>query len=606
MAQNTKQELDKAIAGMNKGIDKKEEMRLMMAPYANWDTFLTPAPLSIALPGQLILTSSDADFSLQDKKDSIKFEFLKYPDSFRACLVQVSNRGWDAFNKAHTSMDQIRLYSSNVDKHVKTAVKFLVAGSAEDVQSMVPDALKNIERIADDCLELATSVEKEFVAVMKIIAELLEACTRAKGEHEEDLKAAKIAREVAEERMKAVQAEKEEASSRRNEMVKRMKEANEEFKNSIKSMPGALDVIGKACADTIISTTRAVGSIIPSMTSMMSGKQDFNTRSSQASQVNEPARHSNRQKTSEGALAVYKIVPEVNGQEETLVKLAHGGEVMKGDKSAKDGVLRTMKALQSLKKNRLEEVKKSEMKTQVMELCKDEIDFSQTLSSKPQLQYSQEDIQEINLQADKLLEDAETLLAGSHSALGNNALPNTSPNLAKQPMYNSDGGLVQQALDSYRFRTETAKEMLKDSRRAYEASCDAVANKTKEATNLLAEMKELDLKKIDVEKIRQTLVKGIQALGELREQWGKLVRFFQMLSNLVKCCLSTSLKDFVQTSRNRLDQGDSGMSAVMRDVIFKQAFQANQIAYVVNSISSVYVEVSNKHLMERITSVLVR
>ena len=97
------------------------------------------------------------------------------------------------------------------------------------------------------------------------------------------------------------------------------------------------------------------------------------------------------------------------------------------------------------------------------------------------------------------------------------------------------------------------------------------------------------------------MVKGIQALGELREQWGKLVRFFQMLSNLVKCCLSTSLKTFVQTSRNRLDQGDSGMSATMRDVIFEQAFQANQIAYVVNSISSVYVEVSDKHLMERIT-----
>lgn len=35
MAQSIKQEVDKAIAGINKGIDKKEEMRLMMAPYAN-------------------------------------------------------------------------------------------------------------------------------------------------------------------------------------------------------------------------------------------------------------------------------------------------------------------------------------------------------------------------------------------------------------------------------------------------------------------------------------------------------------------------------------------------------------------------------------------
>ena len=591
MAQNTKQELDKAIAGMNKGIDKKEEMRLMMAPYANWDTFLTPAPLSIALLGQLILISSDADFTLQDKKESIKFEFLKYPDSFRACLVQVSNRGWDAFNKAHTSMDQIRLYSSNVDKHVKTAVKFLIAGSAEDVQSMVPDALKNIEVIADDCLELATSVEKEFVAVMKLIAELLEACTRAKGQHEEDLKAAKIAHEVAEEHMKAVQAEKEDVLSRRNEMEKQMKEANEEFKDAIKSMPGAWDITGKACADTMISSTRIVGTI----PGMMLGKLGFNTRSSQESQVNEPTRGSNRPQHLEGALAIYKIVPEVYGLVDTLVTLAHGGEVMKGDKRAKYGVLRSMKALESIKKNRLEEVNDSQMKTKVLKLCKDAIDLSQTLSKKPQLQYSEEDIEEIHLQADMLLEEADTLLGVSHSVLDTNALPNTSPNLAKESVYNSDGGLVQQALDSYRFRTETAKEMLKDSRRAYEASCDEVAKKTREVTNLLIEMKELDLKEIDMEKIRKTLVKGIQALGELREQWGKL------LSNLVKCCLSTSLKTFVQTSRNRLAQGDSGMSATTRDFIFEQAFQANQIAYVVNSISSVYVEVSDKHLMERIT-----
>ena len=597
MAQNTKRELDKAIAGMNKGIDKKEEMRLMMAPYANWDTFLTPAPLSIALLGQLILISSDADFSLQDKKDSIKFEFLKYPDSFRACLVQVSNRGWDAFNKAHTSMDQIRLYSNNVDKHVKTAVKFLITGSAEDVQSMVPDALKNIDVIADDCLELATSVEKEFVAVMKLIAELLEACTRAKGQHEEDLKAAKIAREVAEEHMKAVKEEKQQAVSRRNEMEKQMKEANEEFKDSIKSMPGAWDIIGKACADTMISATRIVGTI----PSMMLGKLGLKTRSSQESQVNEPTRDSNRPQHSEGALAIYKIVPEVYGPVETLVTLAHGGEVMKGDQKAKHGVLRSMKALESIKRNRLEEVNESSMKTRVLKLCKDAIDLSQALSKKPQLQYSEEDIEEIHLQADMLLEEARILQGVSHSVLGTNALPNTSPNLAKQPAYNSDGGLVQQALDSYRFRTETAKEMLKDSRRAYEASCDEVAKKSREVTNLLVEMKELNLKEIDMEKIRKTLVKGIQALGELREQWGKLVRFFQMLSNLVKCCLSTSLKTFVQTSRNRLDQGDSGMSAAMRDVIFEQAFQANQIAYVVNSISSVYVEVSHKHLMERIT-----
>ena len=84
------QEVNKAIANMNKGSDKKEELRMKLAAYSNWDRFLTPAPVSIALLGQLILVSADTDFSLQDKDNTIKFNLLKYPDSFRACLMQVS------------------------------------------------------------------------------------------------------------------------------------------------------------------------------------------------------------------------------------------------------------------------------------------------------------------------------------------------------------------------------------------------------------------------------------------------------------------------------------------------------------------------------------
>ena len=79
-------------------------------------------------------------------------QVLRYPSSFRACLVQVSNAGWEAFNEAHTNMDQIRLLSANVDNHVKNAVKFLIAGSDREVEIMVPKALKNVERIADECV----------------------------------------------------------------------------------------------------------------------------------------------------------------------------------------------------------------------------------------------------------------------------------------------------------------------------------------------------------------------------------------------------------------------------------------------------------------------
>ena len=83
-------------------------------------------------------------------------QVLRYPGSFRACLVQVSNAGWEAFNAAHVNMDQIRLMTGNVDAHVKTAVKFLVEGQDREVQSMVPEALNNVQRIADDCVRYSS------------------------------------------------------------------------------------------------------------------------------------------------------------------------------------------------------------------------------------------------------------------------------------------------------------------------------------------------------------------------------------------------------------------------------------------------------------------
>lgn len=343
-----------------------------------------------------------------------------------------------------------------------------------------------------------------------------------------------------------------------------MKNAEEEFKEAINSMPSVWETIGRACADTFINVVRTI-SIIPNA---MLGKQGFNTDSSQTSQVNQSTKDSNRQKNPEGVLDIHKIVREVHGQVETLVNLARDGQIMERNESAMKGLLHTKKVLESIEKNRLEKVSKSQMKQKVVNLCRNAIDLSQTLlSTKPRLQDSHEDNEEVNMQADMLLEEAQALLAVSHSVLGNNALPNTSPNLAKQPVHQlTNGGLVQQAFDNYRFRTETAKQMLMDSRRAYEKSCDDVAQKTKEATNLLVEMRELDLKKIDIETIRQTLIKGIRALGELREQWGKLVEFFQMLSNIVKCCLHTSLKTFTQTLGNQSGRG----SAIFLVTVFKR------------------------------------
>lgn len=93
--------LNKALIKANSGDDKNETALLMMSPSMNWAEFLTPAPLSIALLGQLMLVAGEKDFSLAKQRPEKGFKFIQHPESFRACLVQVSNCGWRAFNEAH-------------------------------------------------------------------------------------------------------------------------------------------------------------------------------------------------------------------------------------------------------------------------------------------------------------------------------------------------------------------------------------------------------------------------------------------------------------------------------------------------------------------------
>jgi len=98
---NVVADLNKALINSNSGSDKNEMAVLMMSPSVNWAEFLTPAPMTIALLGQLMIIAGEKDFSLENQRPEKGFQHIAHPESFRACLVQVSNTGWRAFNEAH-------------------------------------------------------------------------------------------------------------------------------------------------------------------------------------------------------------------------------------------------------------------------------------------------------------------------------------------------------------------------------------------------------------------------------------------------------------------------------------------------------------------------
>jgi hypothetical protein len=158
-----------------------EKAETILAPYGRWEQFLTHAPQTIALLGELMLIATENDFSLKDHIPPNGFQYLKDTNSFCAALVQMTNIGWDAFNEAHDKMDGIRLHTTNIDGHIQSIVKVLTKGTIDDVNTLIPIPLKNIKRIADECVRLSVGVEKRFILFMHATGELLEASTSAQG-----------------------------------------------------------------------------------------------------------------------------------------------------------------------------------------------------------------------------------------------------------------------------------------------------------------------------------------------------------------------------------------------------------------------------------------
>uniref|UniRef100_A0A674BQD6 Zgc:162509 n=2 Tax=Salmo trutta TaxID=8032 RepID=A0A674BQD6_SALTR len=164
----------------------------------------------------------------------------------------------------------------------------------------------------------------------------------------------------------------------------------------------------------------------------------------------------------------------------------------------------------------------------------------------------------------------------------------------------SSGSASQTATENARFRIEQMKTQLANAREMYEKSLEKMEEKNRVLVETLNKMRNLHVEGIDFDTTIKMLAEGLSAMGELQEKWHKMVQFFQMVSNIIDTCLNTSLQDLVKTARKPDMKYDSNM--FLKDMIYQQAFQASNIANLVNMISGTYTEVSSKYLMDRVGS----
>ncbi|GLD69034.1 uncharacterized protein AKAME5_002034700 [Lates japonicus] len=218
--------------------EMRETTKMLMQPNANWEEYLTPVPLSIAIMGELVFISSCDDFSINKNPPKDGFRFIKYPDSFRACLMQIYDSLSHTFNEAHKNMDQICSHTSTVPDYMKAAVDILFNSTDEVIETLLPNQLENICTAADECEILADSVEK-YTDVNNLIQELLEACINAEYCYGEELEKVK---------MKLEETKLREQSARQSYekcVEKNQKELTDVLFCQIKMLVKGLDAMGR-------------------------------------------------------------------------------------------------------------------------------------------------------------------------------------------------------------------------------------------------------------------------------------------------------------------------------------------------------------------------
>ncbi|XP_032882289.1 uncharacterized protein LOC116976506 [Amblyraja radiata] len=586
-----------AVRSVTKASDIREDNALFLQPYSNWEQFLMPGPLSVAILGEIIFLSAGEDFAIDKGMPKEGFKFIKYPKSFRTSLVQVSNEGWEAFQIAHKNMDQIRLLSVTVPTDMKDVVKFLMQKNPKYTEDFLPIPLNSIKSTADKCLMLSTAVEEKFNAVIRLINELLEACTSSKGDYDKQLHEIQFEKERA--------AMQEEASKERKAMIEehhqkleaQMKEAKEDYKASMDSIPVGWDAVNMSMAETLVNGVSAFisGSVMKAIFSRessnichnSSSRNDHNTNPNSAEGVENDIIY----KAETLQNVIQNIQPFLStGKTINLSKLngADGADILSFCKQSLDG----------LQQKATDGMDCKEKHTALM-ICEAGIGICEELVTMGKSKQA-----DINKMADlavkikQVMQKSITFTSLSKGKTGSMGLTASPPHIATaQPAEGLSG--VQTASLNARIKVEQSAAQLRASQEMYEKSFENIKENNKELQQILETLKRCNVQEIDFNTTVEMLLKGLDALGRVKEQWGKMVLFFTMMSNLIESSLNPSLLKFTQYSEKISGYSPNQLT---QDLLYTQISHATNIASLVHMIAETYVQVSTHHLMDRVNS----
>ncbi|KAJ1212868.1 hypothetical protein NDU88_000512 [Pleurodeles waltl] len=576
---------------------------MMMKPYANWEEFLMPAPISIAILGELAaISSGQGDFSINLNPPKNGFKYMKYPESFSASLMQVCNTAWFAFNTANKNMDQIRLLTSQIPRANTQIVKTL-SQPIKIVDAFLPKQMNSLLFLATECTNLAKAVESGFQDAIHLIQEVLEACQNSKGGYEKKLTDVKIALEQLTLREASANKSLQMAEEFKKNTQEQLQDATKAYKTAMDKIPSAWEVMGMNIVGSLFETVSTVASaVVASKTGVKIDQNKKDSNKGSAASENEVKADTSAIMSTNNICAKsarvkaladsLKFVLQSN-QQSINMKLVYDEKNQKVlTNYPKSNIVTLM--------SEIENEAPCEAQTKVKSFLQPAIEVCEELEKAA----TSEGTTEMTLK--NIVEKIKSLYArASQFEMFCSRKTNAPPVQVKPPQMARSGGsgaAGSEAADRAQATANMAKQQLEKTQDIYQQSFENLKKENEKLTAILVEMRSFKVEEIDFTRAKNMLIKGLDALARVREQWEKMIRFFQMISNLIESCLATSVKDLVETSKSAQTLPNYSTDDFVKDLLYNQAFKASNIANLVNMISSTYCEVSQRYLMDRVSA----
>ena len=552
---------------------------------------LLATPHSIAILGQLSVISTSIDFPI-NQGERKNFEYLLHPDSFRACLAQISNMGREAFLTAHVGMDAIAIHTKRVPGYIEEVIEIFEEGEPDDMAD-VPLSLDGIKAVVDDCNKEAEKMVVAFDDVMKALSELQQACIAADGsrktESKETAKDLKVL-EVETEGMKDYILKEEESKKKYEKMLEKDQERldrsmnydHSSFASSVKKGFAAVaNNLASASVDIAEGVSQAlVGNLTGSLSSfwkvggnlsksLKEAKEDDSDDSDEDELELEDTHSSttHRQIQFQAQITNHLEMIKEEAFEDQNLKQIIGKMPIEALKNVKEKIVNSMKDAVSIEAGNL-----------LMDVCNKSIELCQKITK---TDGSQGQGRQLLHQLNGLIEQNSEIKVESK----------------KKKLFGKSRS--QKANESKRaLRMKIAKDAIKDTQSLLEEAKDRERKNYRENMDLQHRMTKLLEEQASQKDILKVLNDGIRKFAQLLEQWRHLQAFFKKIGLMIEE-MRAPFKDFSAQIEN-LD--GKQLTKMQLKKLKKYGEQTGTAASNVQGIALTYHEISQVHFQPMLSN----